>query len=149
MTTIIKSLPTCSTLLGFDFGLKKIGVAVGQTITATASPVGIIRVQNGQLPEQDLQKFIITWKPSALIVGIPLNMDGTPSLLTAHAEKFAQSLETRCALEVHRIDERLTSRSAWYELEEISERTRSKFKPKKLDAFAACLIIETWFASQG
>ena len=144
MTTTIKSSPPALTVLCFDFGLRKVGVAVGQTITKTASPVGIVRVQDGELSSPDLTKLLQTWRPNALIVGIPFNMDGSRSPLCERAEAFAQSLEIRSGLPVYRVDERLTTRSARYELTEIHERTATKTKTQRLDAFAACLITETW-----
>ena len=144
MTTTTKSSAPYLTVLGFDFGLKKIGVAAGQSITQTASPVEIVRVENGELPEAHLQKLLQTWRPNALIVGIPLNMDDSTSFISDSAEAFAKLLEARSHLPVHRVDERLTTRHAKYELQEIADRLGKKNKAKRVDAFAACLIVETW-----
>lgn len=143
MTTTTKSLAP-SSVLGFDFGLKKIGIATGQTITKTASPIGIIRVENGELPLVELNKLLKIWKPDALVVGIPLNMDDTLSPISLSAEEFAKNLELTTNLPVYRVDERLSTRNARYELEALEERTKVKRKDHRLDAFAACLIIETW-----
>ncbi len=147
MTTITKSSPPSLTALGFDFGLKKIGVAIGQTITGTASPVGIIQVHHGELPDMELNKLLTTWHPDVLIVGIPFNMDGSISPLVKLAEHFALSLEARCSLPVYRVDERLSTRNARYELEAMAAQSGVKNKPQRLDAFAACLIIETWLGN--
>lgn len=145
MTTITRSSPS-SSVLGFDFGLKKIGVAVGQTITRTASPVGIIAVKNGALSVTELNKLLKTWKPDALVVGIPLNMDGTESLLSQKAEHFAQFLEQTSMLTVYRVDERLSTRGARYELQKMDEYTGIKRRDYRVDAFAACLIVEAWLS---
>lgn len=144
MTTTTKSLPPSLTVLGFDFGLKKIGIATGQTITRTASPLEIIRVERGEILDQDLFRLLKTWRPQALIVGMPQNMDGSPSPLTEIIQKFAHSLQTRAQLPVYFVDERLTTRTARYELEAIATQTKTKQKNKRLDAFAACLIVEIW-----
>jgi len=144
MTTTTKSSPPSLTVLGFDFGLKKMGIAVGQTITQTASPIEIIRVQNGELPKAQLSRLLSTWKPNAIVIGIPLNMDGTVSAISEYAETFAKFLETESQLPVHRVDERLTTKNARYELDMIRERTNSKQKEQLLDAMAACLIVESW-----
>lgn len=136
------------TVLGFDFGLKKMGIAIGQTITRTASPVEIIQVQNGEISVSVLNKLISTWHPQALIVGIPLNMDDTISPLAERAELFAQFLEEQTKLPVYRVDERLSTRGARYEVKEMMERTNTKRKDHRVDAFAACLIVESWLQHQ-
>lgn len=135
--------------LGFDFGLKKVGVAVGQSITQTASPVEIIKVLDGELPDTALAKLIKDWQPDVIIVGIPLNMDGTTSIISERAEAFAKSIETRCKIPVYRVDERLSTRNAHYEIEQMTELTKVKRKDHRVDAFAACLIIETWLQYGG
>ncbi len=131
------------TVLGFDFGLKKTGIAVGQTVTQTASPVEIIRMP---LSVEKLKALLKTWKPNALIVGIPLNMNGTEGSITQPAENFAKFLESESKLPVYRVDERLTTKNARYELAFIEEHSKHKTKARRLDAFAACLIVETWLS---
>ncbi len=133
-----------TTVLGFDFGLKKMGVAVGQNITETASPVEVISVHDGELPDTILAKLIKTWQPTVIVIGIPLNMDGTVSPIAERAEAFAKSVEARCNIPVYRVDERLSTRNARYELQEMAERLQQKSKAKRMDAFAACLIVEMW-----
>lgn len=147
MTTTTKLSPPYS-VLGFDFGLKKIGIAVGQSVTGTASPIKIIRADNGDFPQSELKQLLQTWKPQALIVGIPLNMDDSPSKITIAAEAFAQHLEALTQLPVYRVDERLTTRGARYELEDVLNKTKAKRKDYRLDAFAACLIVEIWLQEQ-
>jgi len=99
-------------LLGFDFGMKRIGVAVGQTVTRTARPLGVIPAKAGEPQWEPLDKMIKTWQPDALIVGIPLNMDGTEQALTVAAKKFADLLKKRFELPIYGIDERLTTKDA-------------------------------------
>jgi len=131
-----------STLLGFDYGTAKIGVAVGQTLTATASPLATLRAVQ-QRPDWDaIARLIADWQPSALVVGLPYNMDDSEAEVAPRARRFARQLEGRYQLPVHLVDERLTSKEA---------ATRLGRKPKRfeeLDALAAKLILETWLSEQ-
>jgi putative Holliday junction resolvase len=96
-------------LLGFDYGTKQIGVAVGQVITGQARELCTLKAQNG-VPDWDkVQALITEWKPDAIVVGLPLNMDGTPSEMSARAEKFSRKLNGRFNLPVYTHDERLTT----------------------------------------
>jgi len=106
------------TLIGFDFGKKRIGVAVGQTLTDTATPLTQLTAQAG-LPEHiAIQALIDEWRPSAFIVGLPLNMDETLGPSAIAAQKFGTWLTENFTLPVHYVDERLSSREA---RERISE----------------------------
>lgn len=82
-------------LIGFDFGMKRIGVAVGQTVTKTARPLDTIQAKEGVPNWHALSKLIKKWLPDALVVGIPLNMDGTDQPISLHAREFAKSLHER------------------------------------------------------
>ena len=95
------------TLLGFDFGMKRIGVAVGQTVTKTARPLGVVKATQGSPQWDVLNKLINTWKPDALVVGIPLNMDGTEQRLTEAAKQFANLLHERFQLPVPNFGRRM------------------------------------------
>lgn len=131
-----------STFLAFDFGLKRIGVAVGQSITRTASPLSIIKAQNGIPQWEEITKLIEKWQPQALIVGVPVNFDGTNQEMTKYARNFAAQLHARYHLPVHEIDERLTTKSA---REEIYEKGGYKALQKEpIDSIAAKLILEDW-----
>ena len=79
-------------ILAFDFGLKHIGVAVGQTVTRTASPIDTLAARDGKLAWENVASLIDDWSPTALIVGLPLNMDGTESDMSSRARPFAQRL---------------------------------------------------------
>lgn len=130
-------------LLGFDFGMKRIGVAVGQTVTRTARPLGVIQAKEG-IPQGDaLDKIIKTWQPDALIVGIPLNMDGTEQAVTEFAKRFAEFLKERFKLPVYGIDERLTTKDARDQL--FAKGGYKALQNAQVDSVAAQLILETWF----
>ena len=131
-----------STFLGFDFGLKNVGVAVGQSITKTATPLTIINATKDNNLWQQVAKLIETWHPDALIVGVPLNMDGTPQEMTKTARKFAQQLQISSGLPVYEVDERLTTKAA---REEVYRQGGYKALQKKaIDSIAAQLILESW-----
>jgi putative Holliday junction resolvase len=125
------------TLLCFDYGRKRIGVAVGQTLTATATPLATLNpVKNG--PDwETITGLIKQWTPCALVVGYPLNMDGTSQSMTHAAVRFMNQLRHRFRLPVYQADERLSSYEA-------QSRTRSL---KNIDAVAAQAILETWLSS--
>lgn len=130
-------------LLGFDFGMKRIGVAIGQTITKTARPLDTIHAKQGQPNWDAIQKLIKKWVPDALVVGIPLNMDGTEQPMSAHARIFVAQLRERYQLPVHEIDERLTTKDA---REKLFDRGGFKaLQDGQVDRVAAQLILENWF----
>ena len=128
------------TLLAFDFGEKKIGVAVGQTITATASPVGLVKVGASGPDWKAIAEFIDSWQPDALVVGLPLNMDGSEQRTTTLARRFRNQLEGRFSLPVYTMDERLSTREA-------RERLASRGQlDSEDDPIAAQIILEGWLA---
>ena len=129
-----------NTLIGFDFGEKRIGVAIGQTVTGTATALDTVRVR-GTEPDWDaIDRLIDTWKPGALVVGLPLNMDGTEQWITGRARRFANRLNGRSGLPVHLVDERLSTREAWTRLIESGSRRDGP------DPIAAQIILEGWLA---
>ena len=138
---------TSRTLLGFDYGKKRIGVAVGQEITATAQPlVTVHRVQDK--PDWDhITRLLAQWKPDLLIIGEPTNMDGTENDMTRAARRFANQLNGRYNLPTELVDERLTSMEAEEIITEQRRTGRMKKKSSKaaLDQVAAQLILQTWF----
>lgn len=99
-------------VLAFDFGLRYIGVASGQSITATASPVTTLSAQDGAPTWTEVKALVGEWRPTRLLVGLPLNMDDTESDMSERARRFAAQLEKRFALPVTLVDERLSSREA-------------------------------------
>jgi putative Holliday junction resolvase len=129
-------------LLGFDFGMKRIGVAVGQTVTKTARPLGVIRATLG-VPQWDaIKKHIQDWRPDALVVGVPLNMDGSEQPLTQAARQFSDTLAARFHLPVFGIDERLTSVEAKDRI--FNEGGYRALKNSQIDSIAAQLILQNW-----
>jgi len=133
--------------LGFDFGLKRIGVAVGQSLTGRASPLKPLPARDG-IPDWDLvAQLVEEWQPDVFVVGLPLNMDGTESEMSRRARKFANRLHGRFGKASHLMDERLSSFEAkGLALEQTRERDFGKFS---VDGMAACLILESWMAQQG
>ncbi|MES2218938.1 MAG: Holliday junction resolvase RuvX [Pseudomonadota bacterium] len=134
--------PEYDILLGFDFGMKRIGVAVGQTVTQSATPLGVVQAKQGMPDWAALSKFVKTWHPQALVVGIPLNMDGTEQPLTAAAKLFAERLQERYQLPVYGMDERLTSVEAKARL--FSEGGYKALQKTSVDSIAAQLILQNW-----
>lgn len=133
-------------ILGFDFGTKKIGVAVGQTVTKTANPLGLLRANQGEPRWESIQKLIDEWQPIALVVGIPLNMDGSPQRVTHQAENFANQLKIRFKLPVFGVDERLTTVEARDRI--FQEQGYKGLQKTAMDAVAAKIILEAWLQSR-
>ena len=131
------------TLIAFDFGEKRIGTAVGQTVTRTATPLETVPVRREKPDWNAIDRLIGTWKPDALVVGLPLNMDGSEQRVTAQARRFANRLQGRAGLPVHLADERLSTREAWTRLVESGSRRGGP------DPIAAQVILEGWFAQGG
>ena len=132
-------------ILAFDYGVRRIGVAVGQTTTGTASPAGVIPV-HGTPDWPAIARCVNEWTPGRLLVGVPYNMDGTETVLTATCRAFATELARRFGLPVDCVDERLTSAAATADLREARRsgtRTR-RVRREDIDAHAARLILETW-----
>ncbi|MES9843887.1 MAG: Holliday junction resolvase RuvX [Candidatus Sedimenticola sp. PURPLELP] len=128
------------TLLGFDYGPSKIGVAVGQTLTASATPLSTLRAVQDKPDWEGIGRLIEEWTPEALVVGLPFNMDDTEAEIAPRARRFARQLEGRYHLPVYLADERLTS------LEAKRQLGRKPKKIEELDAIAAKLILETWLS---
>jgi putative Holliday junction resolvase len=141
------ALPTHQTVLGFDFGLKRIGVAVGQTITGSASPLGTAPVRGGEPDWDMLGRLIAEWRPGALVVGLPYNMDLSEQEMTGHARRFAEGLAQRFPVPVHTVDERLSSKEAEAQLKERRQQGRRRITREDIDGAAACVILESWFNS--
>ncbi len=132
--------PESNTLLGFDFGPRKIGIAVGQTLTASATPLETLRAVNGKPNWVGISRLIDTWKPDALVVGIPYNMDDSEEDWAPRVCRFVRQLEGRYRLKVHPVDERLTS------FEARSRLAGRAVTREAVDAMAAKLILETWLS---
>lgn len=130
-------------LLAFDFGLRRIGIASGNVLTRTASPLTTLTVSR-EMPWDALDRLVADWHPSVLIVGLPLG-DGA-ARLAQRIRAFAEALEQRYRLRVEFVDETLTSEAAQSELREKrrSGFLRRRIGKGRLDRHAACLIAEQW-----
>ena len=136
------------TLLGFDFGLRRIGIAVGQELTGTAKALVTLPARNG-VPDWDaLAALILEWQPDAFVVGLPLNMDGTEHALTEAARRFGNRLGERYNLPVHWCDERLSSVAAAEQVAASALSTRKKRQKAAIDKVAAQLILHSWLEQQ-
>lgn len=124
------------TLLCFDCGIKRIGTAVGQTITSTATALEIIKTINNKPDWNSITRLINEWGPNLLIVGKPYQLDGSRQEMTDIAERFSRQLEGRYQIKVEMIEEQLSSYEARRELKSTYD----------LDAVAARLILETWLS---
>ena len=130
-------------VIAFDYGEKRIGVAVGQSITGTANPLKALSAKNGQPNWNEVELVLKEWRPDFLLVGLPLNMDASEQLLTKRATKFANRLNGRFSIKVKMMDERLSSVEAREQL--FSNDGYKGLQKNSIDSQAACLILESWF----
>ena len=128
--------------LAFDFGYKRIGVAVGQALTQTAQPLITLKAQSGVPEWAQIEKLLQQWRPSALIIGLPTCIDDSELYTTVAAKKFAAQLQKRFALPVHLVDERLSTVEARARL--FEKGGYRKIKNSEVDSIAACIILEQW-----
>ncbi|TCL04612.1 MULTISPECIES: Holliday junction resolvase RuvX [Sodalis] len=134
------------TMMAFDFGTKSIGVAIGQEITCTARPLTAFKAQEGVPDWLQVEKLLHEWQPDLVVVGLPLNMDGSEQPLTLRARKFANRLHGRFGYEVVLHDERLSTVEARAGLfERGGFRALSK---GRVDAGSAVIILESYFEQQ-
>jgi putative Holliday junction resolvase len=136
--------PDSETILAFDFGLRRIGVAVGQSVTCSASPLGVVSNSGAGPDWRRIGALIREWGAARLVVGMPLNVDGSPSEISAEVDAFMTGLK-RFSLPVESTDERYSSSEAQQML--VLKRklgVRGKISKATLDAAAATLIAERW-----
>ena len=140
------------TALVFDFGLKHIGVATAQESMGFAQALTTIGADDGQPHWADMDALIAEWHPHILVIGLPINMDGTPSEMAARAHRFGSRLEARYALATEYVDERLSTFEAESRLGDADakrprtsrRRAADKRRNKDIHAEAAKVIAETW-----
>lgn len=137
------------TYLAFDYGLKRVGVAVGDVITGTARPLPTIHL-GGDLDWKPLLALIAEWRPEAVIVGLPLDDDGSEQPMTTAARRFAEALGRRSGMPVHLADERYSSRAADDALRDAraSGRMTRRVRKGDRDGEAARVILEQWMATR-
>ncbi len=133
-------------VLGFDFGLRRIGVAFGSSLTGTARPVAMILARDGIPDWTQVEQLLAEWQPDRVVVGLPLNMDGTESDMCARARKFGKRIHGRYHVSVEMMDERLSSFEAKDTV--LAGGGSSDFGRHGVDDLAAVLILESWFNHQ-
>ena len=129
--------------LAFDYGLKKIGVAYGQSITGRAKEVDVLKARDGMPEWNDVAEIINDWNPNFLVVGLPYNLDGSNSELLSRAVTFAHRLNGRFNLPCYGSDERLSSAEARIQ-QKGKLNIRKKNKKVLIDDVAAAIILEDW-----
>ena len=144
------SAPAARTVLSFDYGLRRIGVAVGNTLTGTADALATVAANAGTPDWRAVDRLVAEWRPAAIVAGVPYNAGGDGRLAAA-ALRFADELGSRYGIEVHRVDERLTSREAEDSLRELR---RSGAKTKRgrrgeVDREAARVLLLQWLRGAG
>jgi len=131
-------------ILAFDFGLKYIGVAIGQEITNTSQTFFSLEAKNGKPDWNKLDSLVKEWNPKLLVVGNPLNMDGSDSEIKKKSDKFSDLINKRYNIPVELMDERLTTREAKDRLK--AEKDFSTYSGRDTHQIAAQIILENWFS---
>jgi len=134
-------------VLAFDYGTRRIGVATGDTLTRTARPLTTLEYPAGKLPWDAIDKLNSDYTPAQFIVGLPYNMDGSPTRLTAASRHFASSLKARYMSSVALVDERLSSREGESALRAARAGgiRRRRVRRVDVDSAAAAVLLERWF----
>lgn len=129
-------------VLAFDFGLRQIGVAVGNTLLGTCQPLTVLRARDGQANWQQIGALIDEWQPEQVLVGDPINMDGSVSELAQRSRRFGRRLHARFGLPVSMVDERLTS----FEIKQRQREAghRGDYRRAPVDSLVAELILRDW-----
>lgn len=130
-------------VMAFDFGTKSIGIAVGQALTAKGQALKPIKANDGVPNWDEIAAILKEWQPDLVIVGRPLNMDGTESEMSLRANKFGKRLHGRFGLAVENMDERLSTREAKILARDAGH--KGNYKQQPIDSIASLLILESWF----
>lgn len=133
-------------ILAFDFGTRRIGVAVGESLLGTARPLAMIDAEDNDTRFATIAKLIAEWQPRQLVVGLPLALDGSEHEMTQRCRRFAHQLEGRFHLDVALVDERLSSVDAEARL--AAQGQNWKQRKQSLDAEAAAIILQDFFLQQ-
>jgi len=137
------------TLLGFDFGRRKIGVAIGQELTASARELDTVSCTDGRPDWDAIARLIGRWRPDALVIGVPYHMDGREHEITEAARRFGRQLHGRFGLPVFEVDERLTSREAREHIAgQRAAGLRGRARKGDVDRAAARIILQDWLRQQ-
>jgi putative Holliday junction resolvase len=137
-------------VLAFDFGLRRIGVASGDTVSRTAAPLDAVPGGAGGPRWEAIDALLREWQPALIVVGLPYNVDGSDGAMTHAAREFANEAARRYGLEVALVDERYSSREAEARLKSAraSGQRRRRVVKADVDAAAACVILERWFTEE-
>ncbi len=137
-------------ILAFDFGKKRIGIACGDTLSRTATPLAAVTASAAGTPWEAIVTVVREWQPALAVVGLPYNEDGSESPMTRAARAFAEELARRCAVPVEMVDERYSSLEAGMRLKAAREAGLRKRRIAKVDvdAAAACVILERWISGE-
>jgi len=143
--------PRARIALGFDFGLKRIGIASGDTVSGTAAPCATVAVSNRGADWQAIERLLQQYRPDVLVVGAPRHADGSPSALAGAADQFAAELARHAGMPVQRIDEFASSIEAGGALRAArqSGSRRRRVQHADIDAAAAAIILQRWLQGQG
>ena len=144
--TAARRASRAGTILAFDFGTRRIGVAVGESAIGLAHPLATIASEQNEHRFAAIESLIDEWHPALLIVGLPLHADGTEHALTARARRFANQLEGRFGLAAELVDERFTTHAATEALSDAGVKTRAHKDVR--DQVAAQLILQAYFDQQ-
>lgn len=134
------------TIMAFDYGLRQIGVAIGNNLLRTSQPLNTLTANDGVPNWAQVDALVKEWQPHLLVVGDPINMDGSDSELSGRARKFSRRLHGRLGLPVEMMDERLSSFEAKQAAREAGH--DGDYKAHPIDSLAAELILQTWFNQQ-
>lgn len=145
MIESLKRTSTPETFLAFDFGSKTIGIATGETLTQSATPLSTIQVKNNTIPWETILNIIQDWQPTACIVGWPVGADQTPLAISGRAQHFAKNLHKQSKLTIYLEDEHLSTKEA---KQRLHQRYGTKaLHQTRIDDMAACVILESFLAS--
>ena len=134
---------TSRIVFAFDFGLKHMGLAIGQEVTQTANTLYSLKAKNGKPDWNDLDRIVGEWEPKLFVVGNPLNMDGSKSKIKEHSDRFSNLIRKRYKVPVELLDERLTSKEAVSRMK-LKEIISNK-KDGNRHSLSAKIILESWF----
>jgi len=138
-------------ILSFDFGLRRIGIASGDTVSGTAAPCCAVQVTDRGIDWPAIERLLKQFQPDVLVVGSPRNVDGTAGRLGARADQFAADLAARAARPVRRTDEFASSLEANARLKQQREsgQRRRRVQRSDIDSAAAAIILERWLTGEG
>ncbi|WP_343188597.1 Holliday junction resolvase RuvX [Buchnera aphidicola (Neophyllaphis varicolor)] len=133
-------------IIAIDFGTKSIGIAIGQKITYTANPLNAIKCKNKIIFWKKIKNILEKWKPIFIIVGLPLNIDGSIQNITKKAIKFSKEIKSKFNIDVKLQDERLTTIEAKSII--FKQKGFKHLKKNKIDSMSAVIILESWLNKQ-